>query len=292
LSAQPSEHERDTGTVGLMHTVDRDEWITRADIEFHAATADVYEETLDPLFRAHNAVVTEPLLDSLARLAPGREALDVGCGTGLNTFRLAQRGFRVQGIDHSPAMLASAERKRTERGFADRVKLQTGDARSLPFEDERFDLIICIGVLHHLPSIRQAMVEAQRVLRPSGVLCVAEPCLGTNPALRSWDAMRRLRARLPARLSLRSDDEVPEGAPKPEDVPEHEEGPIEVAELTAVLDELRMGREVTYWSFFRGLHRFGPLWFQKAVVLAGSRPWRRRGGNMVVMLARRPAGRL
>jgi SAM-dependent methyltransferase len=291
LPAQPSGHERGTGGVALMHAVDRDEWITRADIEFHAATADVYEATLDPLFRAHNAVVTEPLLDSLRGLAPGREALDVGCGTGLNAFRLAERGFHVQGIDHSPAMLASAERKLREGGFADSVELQTGDARSLPFEDERFDLVTCIGVLHHLPSIRPAVVEAHRVLRPSGVLCVAEPCLGTNPALRSWDALRRLRAHLPARLSRRVDDEAPEGAPKPEQVPEHEEGPIEVGRLTSVLDELDMRRELTYWSFFRGLHRIGPLWFQRAVVLAGSRPWARRGGNMVVMLARRPAGR-
>jgi hypothetical protein len=50
-----------------------------------------------------------------------------------------------------------------------------------------------------------------------------------------------------------------------------------------------MQRDLAFWSFFRGLHRAGPLWLQKAVILAGSRPWRARSGNLVVVLARRQA---
>jgi SAM-dependent methyltransferase len=260
------------------------EQITRADIEFHAATAHVYEEVLGARFRAHDELVVQPLLDSLRGLAPGDEALDIGCGTGLLTLRLAQRGFRVNGIDHSAAMLHQAQEKVRASGLPDRVILQTGDARSLPFEDESFDLVTCTGVLHHVPDIRPTVVEAHRVLRPGGLLWIAEPCLGTNPPLRLWGILlsvaRRLRRSGPKLgPELHSEETL--------DVPDHEEGPIDAAGLDRLLDECGMERDLTYWSFFRGLHRAGPLWLQKVVIRAGSRPWRNRAGNVVVALARR-----
>lgn len=264
-----------------------EEAVTRADIEFHAATAHVYEETLDPLFRAYDAVVTEPLLDSLPRRAPGREALDVGCGTGVLTLRLAERGFRVEGIDHSEAMLELARQKVRERGCSGAVNLRTGDVRELPYEDASFDLVTCTGVLHHLADIRRCVVEADRVLRPGGVLFVAEPCTGSNPSIRAWDRLMRLRARVAERRSPAAAAEpAPAAAGEPLEVPDHDEGPIDVDVLTGTLAELGMDVDLTYWSFFDGLYRLGPLWLQKAVVVAGSRPWRRRSGNMFVLLGR------
>ena len=250
------------------------EQVTRADIEFHAATAHLYEETLDPLFRAHDAVVVGPLLDSLRSMTAGDEALDIGCGTGLLAARLATRGFRVTGIDHSEAMLELARARLLGGALDARVTLQTGDVRALPFDDETFDLVTCTGVLHHLPAIDRALVEAHRVLRPKGVLCIAEPCRGTNPPLRLWEALTGLYRRL----------RPPEPTPVAAEIPDHQEGPIDSHELDAILARLGMSRRTEFWSFFRGLHRL-PLALQKAVIVAGSRPW--RGGNMVVVRARR-----
>lgn len=263
--------------------MDHGDAVTRADIEFHAATAHLYDETLAPIFRAHEDLVLDSLLHSLECLAAGREALDLGCGTGAFTLRLADRGFRVHGIDHSPSMLALAERKVNTHGVADQVDLHTGDVRSLPWEAGRFDLVTCIGVLHHLPYVRPCLAEAERVLRPGGILCTADPCLGTNPPLRLWGALRWTYGRLRAVRATRA---APPAAPL--EVPDHEEGPIDAGELVAVLDELGMRSEASYWCFFDGLHRVRPFWLQKAVVAAGSRPWRRRSGNLVVLLARKP----
>jgi SAM-dependent methyltransferase len=266
------------------------EQITKADIEFHAATAHLYEDTLAPIFRAHDALVVAPLLDSLERIAPGREALEIGCGTGLFTERLAKQGFSVQGVDHSPAMLAIANQRMQASVVRDQVELQAGDVRALPFEDKRFDLVTCTGVLHHLPELRPCLVEAVRVLRPGGVLLIMEPCVGTNPPLRAWNVIARLwgraRDRLPTRGLRHPEDQAPADSAEPLEIPDHEEGPIDVAELTTPLDELQMKFDLTYWSFFEGLHHRGPLWIQKAVVLLGSRPWRHRSGNLVVLLGR------
>ena len=272
--------------------VPNEEAVTRADIEFHAATAHLYEETLAPVFRAHHALITAPVHAKLERMAPGREALDIGCGTGVNALRLAERGFSVRGIDHSPEMLAIADAKVRDRGLGERVELQTGDDRALPFDDASFDLVMCTGVLHHLASVDRCVAEADRVLRPGGVLMVIEPCVGSNPPLRAWDALRRMRQlvreRVPAwrRQSRPRVVAQPAVPAEPLEVPDHDEGPIDAGELIKVLDELGMDREIEYWSFFDGLHHRGPLWLQKAIVLLGSRPWRRSGGNMIVLLAR------
>ena len=210
----------------------------------------------------------------------------------MNVVRLARRGFRVHGIDHSEAMLAIAHEKVRDRGLTDRVELRIGDVRSLPFPDASFDLVTCTGVLHHLrPSMRECVAEAERVLRPGGVFCIAEPADASNPSLRAWERLRRMRGRLRARLPLRRPPAPAAaahgpGPAEPLDVPDHDEGPIDMAALTAALDAAGMESEVAYWSFFDGLHRLGPLWLQKAIVYAGSRPWRRRGGNMIVVLAR------
>jgi ubiquinone/menaquinone biosynthesis C-methylase UbiE len=256
----------------------------RADIEFHAATAHAYEETLDPLFAAHDALITRPLLDKLERLAPGRDALDIGCGTGRNVLRLADRGFRVHGIDHSEAMLTIAERKVREGGFADRVELRPGDVRELPFADASFDVAMATGVLHHLPDLAPAVAEAARVLRTGGVLCLADPCVGTTPALQAWELMRR------ARRGLRAAGGAGPADPKPAEpleAPDHEEGSIDVGELRGALDAAGFEADIEHWTFFGAAHKLGPLWLQKAIVYAGSRPWRRRGGNMVFVVARR-----
>lgn len=105
----------------------------------------------------------------LAAAVRGRRglwALDVGCGTGATTHRLAARPeiTRVIGLDASPEALARAG------GFA-RVR---GSAVALPFEAGRFDVVTCFDVLQHLPEggDRRAVAELRRVLRPGGVALV------------------------------------------------------------------------------------------------------------------------
>jgi ubiquinone/menaquinone biosynthesis C-methylase UbiE len=77
----------------------------------------------------------------------------------------------VAGIEISDGMVAQAGRRLARRG-RDRVELQRGDPRQLPFEDESFDLVVNGYMLDLLPrdEIPRALGEFRRVLRPSGRL--------------------------------------------------------------------------------------------------------------------------
>src|SRR5215213_8179162 len=86
------------------------------------------------------AVVLE-WIDDLA-LAEGSRILEVGCGAGLTTIELARRGYVVDAIDSSEAMVECALRGVTESDAGDRVKVFRGDANALPFEDDAFALVL------------------------------------------------------------------------------------------------------------------------------------------------------
>ncbi len=123
------------------------------------------------------------LLDLAQGLTPwtGRErVLDVGCGRGLMLIGAAKRLTTGQAVgidlwrtedqaDNSPA--AALDNAKLE-GVAERVKIETGDARSLPFADREFDWVV-----HNLPTEtdrEQALQEMLRVLKPNGCLVLAD----------------------------------------------------------------------------------------------------------------------
>lgn len=94
--------------------------------------------------------------------------LEVGCGTGNNLWFAAREGFRVVGIDASPAAIAYARARFEEDGLDG--KLVVGDFTRLPFEAESFDLVIDRAAVTHtgLSAATRAVGEIQRVLRPGG----------------------------------------------------------------------------------------------------------------------------
>jgi ubiquinone/menaquinone biosynthesis C-methylase UbiE len=111
--------------------------------------------------------------------AVGR-TLEVGIGTGLN---LPFYGDQVQltGVDFSPAMLAIARQRATRLGrIAD---LREADAMALPFPDASFDTVICTFTLCAVPDDRRAVTEMTRVLRPGGLLLLAD-----HVAASAWPA--------------------------------------------------------------------------------------------------------
>jgi len=124
-------------------------------------------------FRARNL-----LLDEL-QLAGNEALLDVGCGHGLLLIGAAKRlpHGRVVGIDlWSQVDQGNNSREATLRnaaleGVPDRVEVQTGDMRKMPFADATFDTIVANLAIHNVPSRegrRQAISEIVRVLKPGG----------------------------------------------------------------------------------------------------------------------------
>jgi SAM-dependent methyltransferase len=90
---------------------------------------------------------------------PSRRVLEIGCGEG--TLLAAIQAEDKAAIDLSPAAI-NAARSKTVGQFS--VAL----AEALPFEDERFDLIVSIGVMEHFLDERRAFQEIRRVLKPGG----------------------------------------------------------------------------------------------------------------------------
>src|SRR5687767_3085473 len=100
---------------------------------------------------------------------PGEgRVLDVGCGTGEMTARLAETFPRATciGIDVEEPHL---ERPRQRcAAFGARVRFETGDALDLAFDDETFDLVVCRHVIQAVSDAARVLSEIKRVLRPGG----------------------------------------------------------------------------------------------------------------------------
>jgi SAM-dependent methyltransferase len=110
--------------------------------------------------------------DHLLRFLPARlgESLDVGCGTGQFTRRLAARADRVTGLDFSANMIAAA--RRHSSGFSN-IDYQEADVLTWDWPAGRLDCIASVATMHHLP-MAEVLRRMQRALRPGGVLVMLD----------------------------------------------------------------------------------------------------------------------
>jgi len=99
-------------------------------------------------------------------LASGSRVLDLGSGAGTYVRLLSSHGHRAVGVDYSiPSLKRSIEADPERLG-----RYLCGDAYSLPFRDESFELLVMIGIFQALGEPARALTEARRVLRPGGHL--------------------------------------------------------------------------------------------------------------------------
>ena len=103
--------------------------------------------------------------------------LDVGTANGDLPLTIATvPGFhgQVTGVDWSKQMMAVARKEALERSIADRVNFQVADVRDgLPFDESKFDVIFCLGLLETLPQPEQILKEFKRVLTADGVMVLS-----------------------------------------------------------------------------------------------------------------------
>ena len=105
-------------------------------------------------------------------LKPGQDILDIGCSTGTCASKVIDmERQRYTGIDMVSGYVATASRRSSKGRFL------TMDGRSLSFYDESFDLVMYIGVLHHMDdeTAGACLRETRRVLRTNGHVLIAEP---------------------------------------------------------------------------------------------------------------------
>lgn len=105
----------------------------------------------------------------------GGTALEIGCGRGVGVEIILDHfgAERVDAFDLDARMIDRARRRL--RGRGERVRLWTGNATSIAAEEGTYDAVFDFGIIHHVPSWRNAVAEVGRVLRPGGRFYAEEP---------------------------------------------------------------------------------------------------------------------
>jgi ubiquinone/menaquinone biosynthesis C-methylase UbiE len=109
-----------------------------------------------------------PILQCMLAAIPPGKALDAACGTGRQTRRLLELGHDVTGVDLTPGMLHQAVRRNPQADFI------RADLRTLPLEDNSFDIAICSLALTHIPDVTRPIKEIARVTRPGGQIILSD----------------------------------------------------------------------------------------------------------------------
>lgn len=99
--------------------------------------------------------------------------LEIGIGTGGLLTELTKRADNVIGVDHSPTMLEESRRKLACEGISN-VDLRLGEMTHLPIVDRTADCTILNMVLHHAAAPQLVLSEICRVLKPGGMLIIAD----------------------------------------------------------------------------------------------------------------------
>jgi ubiquinone/menaquinone biosynthesis C-methylase UbiE len=118
-----------------------------------------------------------PLLGDLK----GKKVLDIGAGTGRLSLKLAQAGAEVTALDVSEKMLDELTRKNKK------IKTVIGDAESLPFENETFDLATAAFLIVHLKDPTRFFDEVYRVLKNEGLFLVTNINQKDPPKIKAHD---------------------------------------------------------------------------------------------------------
>ena len=126
------------------------------------------------------------MIIEMAKIKPGDKVLDVGCGTGdltLTAEKYAGASGAAHGVDASPEGIDIARRKAKRSGS--KTVFEVGLIEKIAYPDTTFDVVISRLVIHHLPDDlkRQAFAEIFRVLKPGGLLFVADFRPPTHPIL-------------------------------------------------------------------------------------------------------------
>lgn len=102
---------------------------------------------------------------------PGAHVLDLACGTGNVSIPLARLGARVTGVDIASNLLDQARQRAIAEGL--QICFEEGDAEQLPYPDAAFDAVVTMFGAMFAPQPERVVAECARVLKPGGLLAMA-----------------------------------------------------------------------------------------------------------------------
>lgn len=111
------------------------------------------------------------------KLTPGKKALEIGCGTGLFTAKVARSGADITAVELSPDLIEVAR----EKNNSGNIKYLVMNVEELDFPDNSFDCVYGSSVLHHM-NLQKVLPETLRVLKPGGDFVFTEPNM-LNPQI-------------------------------------------------------------------------------------------------------------
>ncbi|POB11737.1 methyltransferase type 11 [Sulfobacillus sp. hq2] len=129
------------------------------------------------------------LLTQLA-MATGAQILDAACGTGHTALAAAAQGYKVTGLDLTPAMLEEGRAVAKQQGLA--VEWVVGDVHHLPWPEGTFDAVTCRRAAHHFRDLPKFLQECLRVLRAGGHLGISDMTAPSH-AVADLNEIERLR---------------------------------------------------------------------------------------------------
>jgi demethylmenaquinone methyltransferase/2-methoxy-6-polyprenyl-1,4-benzoquinol methylase len=136
------------------------------------------------------------LKETVANEVPqGSRVLEIGCGTGELAGLMIQKGCTVDGFDLSPAMVDAAHARIQEQDLQGRFRVEHMGVEAMDgFPSERFDAVVSMLVFSELNRDERqfALKHAARVLRPCGVMVVADEVVAKGTSRRLMQSMARM----------------------------------------------------------------------------------------------------
>lgn len=109
-------------------------------------------------------------------LRPDMTVFEFGCGTGAATVSHAKAAKQILAIDYSPKMIEFAK-QRAERKKRGNITFKVDSIETMHLEDESFDVVIGLNVLHLVEDKEKVIAKVHRILKPNGLFITDTPCL-------------------------------------------------------------------------------------------------------------------
>ena len=170
----------------------------RTKVEYDKVAERIYDAALDWQFAAlhEDEETVRELMINMLDLKPGARILEVGCGTGRDSYRLARR-LGVDGQlflqDLSSGMVHACVKNmatfREREKFDCAVHYSISNATYLPFEDDFFDAVFHFGGFNEFSDGKKTGEEFARVVKPAGTVIAGNPRTGLRRRLLPWPAL-------------------------------------------------------------------------------------------------------